>query len=926
VLRVAVIVGIVGLPAVVFPTAAWAVTNVSIGNGTQQGNGSYINAQQMSDALTITSVNIFAAGSITIVDPIDLSASALGTPHFNVHLTAPTINIDFNMNMATAGGLVLSATTLNLSDTVTSGGSLIHPSRVFTTATQVNVLSDTASVQQAIDFSSPTLPGVVQVSAGNHAENVTINHAVTLTGNDGTADAGADPAAPTIVGTQAGGQVVSVAANGVTIDGLHLNGTVAGGASAASTNGISASGVNDLTVRHNTFDGFSGPSIATPRSTNVVTDANLITPTLLGIDVTPSTPTVIAGADQQFSATGTYSEGPTADLTGTATWSSSDESVADVNTSGLAHGLIGGTTTISASLGTISGQTLVTVAPDTTPPQITLVTPPEGASYTHNDVVDADYSCQDESGGSGLASCVGDVAGGAPIDTSSLGPHTFTVNATDHAGNPTQVVHDYTVVAPPPTVPDAPTIGTATRGNGSASVSWTAPANNGGSAISGYTVTASPGGASATVDGSQTSATVTGLTNGTSYTLTVTATNGVGTGPSSGPSNSFVPATVPGVPTIGTFVVTGTTGSVAFTAPASNGGSPITGYTATCTSNNLGMTRTGTRTVSPISVLSLTSGKTYTCKVRATNAVGTGLASAASAAKTVPVVPGAPTNVAAVPGSSQASVSWKAPATNGGSPLTGYVVMPYIGPVAQTLLVKSVGPSVLSASLIGLSNGTSYTFRVAAKNLLGSGLAAVSLPVVVGAPVAPVVTAVGSSTSAAVSWTAPANNGSAVTSYVVRTYLGAVLQSAKTHTLTCTPQPCSPARTWTVTGLTNGSVYTFKVVATNTRGTGPAGATTIKVGVPTLPGVPTSVHATGGVGSATVSWVAPANGSATITAYIITPYKAGVAQPVITVAGTLTTRTITGLTTGQSYTFKITARNAVGTGTQSAASNAVAPT
>ena len=197
--------------------------------------------------------------------------------------------------------------------------------------------------------------------------------------------------------------------------------------------------------------------------------------------------------------------------------------------------------------------------------------------------------------------------------------------------------------------------------------------------------------------------------------------------------------------------------------------------------------------------------------------------------------------------------------------------------------------------------------------------------IVVGSPVAPIVTAVGSSTSAAVSWTLPANNGSAITKYIVTTYLGAVLQTAKTKTLTCT-QPCAPARTWTVTGLTKGSSYTFKVVAVNARGNGLAGNTTIKVGAPTLPGAPTGPQATAGAGSATVSWVAPANGSATITAYVITPYKVGVAQATTTVTGTATTRLVTGLTAGISYTFKVAARSVVGTGALSAASNAVRPT
>src|SRR5215510_2040211 len=89
-----------------------------------------------------------------------------------------------------------------------------------------------------------------------------------------------------------------------------------------------------------------------------------------------------------------------------------------------------------------------------------------------------------------------------------------------------------------PGVPGAPTGVTATAGNGSANVSWTAPSNNGGSTITKYTVTPFIGSTAqtpVTVTGSppSTSATVTGLTNGTSYTFTVTATNANGTGPAS---------------------------------------------------------------------------------------------------------------------------------------------------------------------------------------------------------------------------------------------------------------------------------------------------------------------------------------------------------------------------------------------------------
>ena len=87
----------------------------------------------------------------------------------------------------------------------------------------------------------------------------------------------------------------------------------------------------------------------------------------------------------------------------------------------------------------------------------------------------------------------------------------------------------FTLTVPGP--PAAPTVDSVTPGDGSATVTWTAP-DNGGSPITGYTVTASPGGATCTT--STTSCTVTGLTNGVAYTFTVVATNGAGTGPAAG--------------------------------------------------------------------------------------------------------------------------------------------------------------------------------------------------------------------------------------------------------------------------------------------------------------------------------------------------------------------------------------------------------
>jgi hypothetical protein len=84
--------------------------------------------------------------------------------------------------------------------------------------------------------------------------------------------------------------------------------------------------------------------------------------------------------------------------------------------------------------------------------------------------------------------------------------------------------------------------------NQQASVSFTAPVDNGGSVITSYTVTSTPGGLTAT--GSASPILVTGLTNGTSYTFTVHATNAIGDGAESLPSNAVTPSGVPGAPTI----------------------------------------------------------------------------------------------------------------------------------------------------------------------------------------------------------------------------------------------------------------------------------------------------------------------------------------------------------------------------------------
>lgn len=646
----------------------------------------------------------------------------------------------------------------------------------------------------------------------------------------------------------------------------------------------------------------------------------------------PTAPTAVAGNKQATVSWTTPATGGSA-ITNyriTSNPSGITKDVSGNQTSGIITGLTNGTSytftvTATNALGAGSPSPASnSVTPDAPPAGAVVVigTTTVGQTLTTNAVTD--ISDADSVSTVTYQWRVADTSGGTYTDISGATSATYTVIAA-HVGKYYKVKITYTdganitysdaslypgllSAARGPVlarVPYAPTIGTATAGVTSARVTWTAPADNGGAAITSYVITSSPGGITATTSsGSDLSGTVTGLTAGTSYTFTVQAVNSVGTGDSSAASNSVTPYTTPGAPQS----VTATAGSsqvaLTWSAPASDGYNTITEYRIT---DGSGATTDVSANVTSRTFTGLTPGATYSYTVTAKNAAGYGTASAAVTATpyTTPGVPQSVTATASYSSGSRITVSWSAPASDGYNTITEYRITDNSGATTD------VSANVTSRVFTGLVAARAYSYTVAAKNAAGYGTAssaasatAFGLP---GTPVISTVTA--GNTQATVTWSAVDANGSAITNYrVAASPGGAYTDTSGTSAV--------------VTGLTNGTAYTFTVTATNAAGDSVSAASSPAVTPNVVPNAPTAVSASAGKLNATVSWSAPvSNGGTAVLGYKI--YRASDSSLLATVSASPTT--ITDLSANVSYAFYVVAYNAAGDGAASSTSNSVTP-
>ena len=504
--------------------------------------------------------------------------------------------------------------------------------------------------------------------------------------------------------------------------------------------------------------------------------------------------------------------------------------------------------------------------------------------------------------------------------------------------------------------PGAPTGVTATGGIASATITWVAPVlNKVPQVVTGYSiqtldaVTGAAVGALQPAPAGATSAVVTGLAPG-SYQFRVQAENAAATppaGPLSVPTSAVTvtadPVT-PAAPVIGAATALFGTATATWAPPANHGASAITGFLVqvvdATTSTPVGAALLAGPGATSLDV-GLVAG-TYRFQVSATNSAGTGPASAASNSVVVVTPPAVPAIGSATAGAGQATVTWTAPTTDGGSPVTGFSVKVLDAAANQVGPLRPAGAGATSLVVTGLAGGVAVGFQVAALNAAGTSAFSLSstmvTPTALSVPGAPTVgaTSRGNGT-VTVTWTAPADGGSPLTSSTVQVLdaAGVVVQTTRTAPVGATGL--------VVTGLAANTVHRFRVLATNAVGPGPVSGLTAAVRVITVPGAPGGLAvargAAGGAHTFTASWTPPTNTGGTGVA--ITGYRvfaqamsgsgAGATPVGAAIPSGLLPRTARSFVftvfraAGTNYRFQVQATNVVGTGPRSVRSANVVP-
>ena len=488
--------------------------------------------------------------------------------------------------------------------------------------------------------------------------------------------------------------------------------------------------------------------------------------------------------------------------------------------------------------------------------------------------------------------------------------------------------------------------------SGQVQLTWSAPNDTGGSAITSYlvqynTTGISPWSNQVTTPSSSTSYTITGLTNGTTYYFQVAAVNTYcnNGGPLSGPFSTTASATTPTTPSAPT--ITRTEGgvssiSVIWDIPP-NGGATIESYTLqyrevmTPTPNwTIQPNITPTTTPPQYTIINLYTFTEYEIQVAALNVVGQGSFSS-SVLGITDNTPDNPTGLQGTPGNQQVSLTWTAPNNDGGTPITGYLIefkldSTDVPPGSWTQILTTGGSPPPTTYVVGPTSSPTpypltrslYDFIVSGVNAVGTGSHSSIIEVTpYTIPGPPVITpsVICDNQQVLVTWSPPNDDGGqSISSYNLQysstSSTGPWLPTSGPYNI------LAPTTSYLVTGLINGTLYYFQVAAVNLIGQGPYSAySTATPSITPQPPIPITTTAITST-SIALSWTAPTNaGGNAVTGYIIYWSEISSTGSIIstisnTISGTppATTYTIPDLTHATLYEIQISSINCSGVG------------
>ena len=510
------------------------------------------------------------------------------------------------------------------------------------------------------------------------------------------------------------------------------------------------------------------------------------------------------------------------------------------------------------------------------------------------------------------------------------------------------------------TVPLAPTL-TAVPGNTQVQLNWVS-GGDGGAAITSWeyhqgtsSTTTAPTSGWTAISGSgadTTSHTITGLSNGTQLFFRVRAVNGQGNGAASAEvSATPAAATVPSATTFWTMEGRFLSLNMGWVS-GSDGGARIDRWEYRITTDGTLDTETwmaipdsgaGEVNWSTFTVTGLASDTRVYVQIRAHNSVGYG---AASSQKTVKILkstaPLAPT-LTATPGNTQVELTW----TSGGdgrAPITSWefhqsTSSSTTAPTSGWTAIAGSGADTTSHTITGLSNGTQLFFRVRAVNGEGDGAASAEVsatPTAVPVPLAPVgFSANERDSSVILDWVPGGDGGSPILRWEYRysTDGGNSWDRDWTEIPNSAPGETN-ARNYTVTGLENGTQYRIEVRAVSSAGPGAASARR-RFTPPGWPPAPTSLTATAGNRQVSLAWTPGSHSGWPITIWEYHQATSSSTNPPTTgwkwIPGSgpggkyARSYTVTGLTSGTEYFFRVRAQNVRGAGAPSVVTSATPP-